>query len=288
MSPRRVDTPYRELPLSLIDEPALAMRETFDPAMMDDLTSSIQELGILQPIIVEQRGGRYEIQDGHRRFLCAVRAGLKSIPSVVRNPEQISGEAVKVHANTYREDVNPGEEARYLAQLLERDCDGDVDRLCKLTRQSRNYVEGRLLLLAGDPDVFAALRARRLSMAVARELNKVSDRGYRMMYLDAAIRGGATSRMVQEWRTTSDSMTPVDPGDPGTGANQYTGMPAPVTTMTCTCCDSSEEPWAMELLPVHRRCRGMFLDPLIARLRGRMGGGADEGETLGASVARTT
>jgi hypothetical protein len=161
-----------------------------------------------------------------------------------------------------------------------------VDRLCNLTRQVRSYVEGRLLLLAGDPDVFDALRTRRISMAVARELNKVTDRGYRMMYLDAAIRGGATARIVQEWRVQSQAMAPADAPPPSSGANQYSGLPAPVTTMTCICCKSPEEPWNMELIPVHRRCRGMFLDALLARLERLMSGGLEEEVGHGAAATR--
>jgi len=287
MARTRPEGPYREIAVELIDPPALAIRETFDQAALDDLTRSIAEVGVLQPISVEAHGGRYRILAGHRRYISAVRAALKTIPAVIRDTSQVSGVAVTSHENAYREDVNPAEEATYLARLLETDCGGDVDRLCQLTRQARSYVEGRLLLLGGDPDVFEALRARRLSMAVARELNKVNDRGYRMMYLDAAIRGGATARIVQEWRTQANLAAPAEAPPPTTEENQYTGLPAPVTTMTCVCCGSADEPWAMELLAVHRRCRGMFLDPHLARIRGVLAAAPAEEGASGAPTPRT-
>jgi ParB/RepB/Spo0J family partition protein len=267
MAPRKAEGPYRELPLALIDQPALPIRESFDHAAMEELITSIRDVGVLQPIAVEEHGGRYRILAGHRRYLAATRANLVTIPAIVRDTRQISGQAVTVHENFFREDVNPAEEARYLAQLLEQECAGDVDRLCILTRQVRSYVEGRLLLLGGDPDVFEALRQRRLSMAVARELNRVKDRGYRMMYLDAAIRGGATARIVQEWRIQSESMAPAAAPALTNGENQYTGLPAPITTMICLFCDSSAEPWEMELVPMHRRCRAIFLDRFLAKLK---------------------
>lgn len=276
MARRGPDGPYREIPLELIDPPALAIRETFDLEAMDELVRSIREVGVLQPIAVEEHGGRFRILAGHRRYVAATRAPLKTIPAVIRDTRTISGQAVTVHENFYREDVNPAEEARYLSQLLEQECGGDVDRLCELTRQVRSYVEGRLVLLQGDPDVFEALRQRRISMAVARELNRVTDRGYRMMYLDAAIRGGATARIVQEWRIQANQAAPSEPPAPTSGENQYTSLPAPITTMTCLCCGSTAEPWAMELIAVHLRCRGMFLDPHLARIRGVMGAGVQE------------
>jgi len=273
VAPRKVEGPYREIPLELIDQPALPIRETFDQAAMEELTRSIQDVGVLQPIAVEQHGGRYRILAGHRRYIAAARAGLKTIPAVVRDTSQIDGVAVTSHENAYREDVNPAEEARYLAELLESRCGGDVDRVCELTHQVRSYVESRLVLLAGDPDVFEALRQRRLSMAVARELNRIEDRGYRMVALDAAIRGGATARIVQEWRIRYNQAAPAGAPAPTSGENQYTGLPAPVTTMTCVCCDSSQEPWNMELIAVHQRCRGMFLDPHLARIHGVLAAG---------------
>jgi len=287
MPQRKPAGPYLDLPLELIDEPSLPMRQSFDGEALDDLTASVRELGVLQPIIVEQHGGRYEIDDGHRRYIAAGRAGLKTIPAVVRDTSQVSGEAVKCHANLWREDVNPGEQAVYLAQLLEHQCGADVDRLCKLTRQKRAWVEERLLLIAGDPDVFEALRGRRISLAVARELNRVKDRGYRMMYLDAAIRGGATARLITEWRIAADAVTPVEPPPPGTGDNQYTALPPPVTSMVCLFCDSTEAPWEMELIPMHRRCRAIFLDRFLARLQATMTGMLEEVGGRGAATPRT-
>lgn len=287
MPPRKPEGPYREIPLELIDEPSLAIRETMDTEALAELARSIKEVGVLQPIALEQQGGRYRILAGHRRYLASQIVGLKTIAAMLRDTSEISGVAVTSHENAYREDVNPAEEAVYLQKVLDQECGGDVDRLCALTRQVRSYVEGRLLLLQGDPDVFEALRARRISMAVARELNKVSDRGYRMMYLDAAIRGGATARIVQEWRVQANQAAPAEAPPPSSGANQYSGLPAPVTTMTCLCCRSTAEPWNMELIPVHRRCRGMFVDPLLARLGRLMSGGLGEEVDHGAAGTPT-
>lgn len=257
----------QEIPLELIDQPELAIRESMDQTALEELTDSIREVGLLQPIVVEARDGRYRILAGHRRFIATGRTGRQTIPAVVRPAGGVAGAAVTLHENAYREDVNPAEEAGYLAHLLEKVCDGDVDKLCRLTRQKRAYLEERLVLLRGDPEVLATLKERRISMAVARELNRVRDQGYRRMYLDAAARGGATARIVQEWRIQSERLIPVEPPAAGDGENQYTGLPAPITTLMCFLCDRNDDIPEMELLYVHRSCRKVILERFLQGLK---------------------
>ena len=91
------------------------------------------------------------------------------------------------------------------------------------------------------------------------------------MYLDAAARGGATARMVQEWRIQSERVIPAEPPAPGDGTNQYTGLPAPITTMRCFLCEEADDIPEMELLYVHRSCRKVILRPLLAQ-RGKDAG----------------
>ncbi len=258
-----------ELPLALIDEPELPVRMTMDPVQLEELADSIREVGLLQPIVVHQADGRYRIEAGHRRFIAAQRVGLKTIPALVRGAGGVSPEAVKIHENAWREDLNPAEEAAYYDTLLQRDCGGDVDKLCRLVRQRREYVEQRLLLVRGDVEVFTAVMQRRISLGVARELNKIPDQGYRRMYLDAAARGGATVRMVQEWRQQLAGITPAEPPPLTSGENQFTAQPAPVLTMKCYCCDQAERPWDLELVYICRSGCRQLLDRLLARAAGR-------------------
>jgi ParB family chromosome partitioning protein len=270
--PKREPQPeFQHVPLDKIDPPALAMRQTFDEQKLEDLTESVKALGVLQPINLCANGGRYQIQDGHRRFIASTRAGKKTIPAVIRTTAGASTEAVKVHANLFREDVNAAEAAIYFGTLLADQCAGDVDRLVELTGLKRPMLEDRLNLLLGDDAVFAALKEGRISLAVAKELNKVRDPGYRAMYLDAAIAGGASARLVIEWRTKSDAIAAVEAPPAPDGANQFTTLPVPITTMTCICGESADRPWEMELIPMHRQCRAMFIDRALARIRAALG-----------------
>jgi len=269
-------SPWRELPLDVIDEPARAMRETFDEQALAELTESVSEMGVILPAIVRAVNGRYEIIDGHRRYIAAQRAGLSALPCIVTDDTGLAAEARKIHANLWREDVNAAEQATFMDFLLNHYCKGDVDELCRLTHQRRAYVEERLLLLSGDPQVLVALRDRQVSLAVARELNLVRDAGNRAMWLDAATKGGATSRVVREWRLREQLAADAIPPAPTSGDNQYTNLPPPVTTLVCFCCESGEDPWELELLYVHRRCRAIFLKTFLDRLHAPVQGGSHD------------
>jgi ParB family chromosome partitioning protein len=265
------DAEYDLVAIANIDPPPLPMRQGFDQAKMEDLIESVRRFGVLLPIRLRRNGHRYEIEDGHRRYTAALAAGLDTIPAVIRSTTAIPGEAIKVQANLHREDVNPADRAVYFAEVLTQHCHDDIDELCKLTGLKRAYVEERLTLILGDQVVFRALAQGAISLAVARELNKVEDPGYRAMYLDAAVRGGASARLVIEWRQQSAAIPPTAPPQAGDGQNQFTTLPPPVTTMTCICCESDARPWEMEFVPMHRQCRAMFIDAALARVRAALG-----------------
>jgi ParB/RepB/Spo0J family partition protein len=271
MPKRDAQPQYALVPLDKIDPPALAMRQTFDEQKLEELTQSVKQEGVILPICLIVRGSRYEIDDGHRRFIAATRNGHKIIHAMIYATAGAAAEARKIHANLFREDVNPAEQAVYFGTLLSQRCAGDVDRLVELTGLKRPLLEDRLNLLLGDDAVFAALKDGRISLAVSKELNKVRDPGYRAMYLDAAIAGGASARLVIQWRTQAEAIAAVEAPPPTDGTNQFTSLPAPITTMTCICCESADRPWEMELVPMHRQCRAMFIDRALARIRAALG-----------------
>lgn len=262
----------QSIPLALIDPPALAMREKMDQTGMERLIESVALFGVILPIVVKPTaGGRYEIVDGHRRYVAATHAELKEIPAVVRVPGAQSMEALKCHANYFREDVNPAEEASFLNEVLERDAGGDVDRLGEMLCLRRTYIEDRLLLLKGDPKVLEAVKDGLISFSVARELNRVKQDGVRWSYLEAAIAGGATARLVIQWRTESEKLENLFTMDPGDGSNQHTGVPPAQTAPECLACHGTDEPWTLQYLVIHARCKRIFLDPLLKKLAETLG-----------------
>ena len=243
---------------------------TIDPAGIQALADSLTQMGMIQPILVERRGKRYRIHAGHRRFLAARAAGFQTVPSIVYGPGAVNGEAIKLHENVYREDLNPAEEAVWLATLLERDCGGDVDRLVELVKQKRDYLETRLLLLQGDEEIIGAVQRSDISLAVARELNKYTDQGLRRMRLGAALAGGASARIVREWRNKDEALAPILLA---ADAAMPAATPPAVQTiddfMKCFVCESSEDKHEMVLKYVHRLCERVVLRRLLAEMSAR-------------------
>jgi len=269
MPVKRAPEGVRRIPLAAINEPELPIRRTITEESLRELAGSIQAMGVLQPILVAAKGARYDIIAGHRRFLASALAAVTDIPALVLPPGGATSEAIKLHENVFREDLNTAEEAVYFDRLLETMCGGDVDELCRVLRAKRAYVEDRLILLAGDHEVFDAVANRRISFAVARELNKVSEEGYRRTFLDSAIRGGASARVVLQWRTDLgrivDGPAPADGATAGP-ADTAAEPPYAATGLRCFICTGAEDVWDLQLLYIHSGCKRAILDRWLARM----------------------
>ena len=94
-------------------------RKTFSSEKMDELIRSIKEKGIIEPVIVKEAGEKYELVVGERRFIAATRAGLKSVPAIIKNVSTVEQFEIALIENIHREDLNPVEEALAYKSLME-------------------------------------------------------------------------------------------------------------------------------------------------------------------------
>lgn len=259
----------KELPLGLIDEPALPSRGEMDEQLMDELTASIRANGVIAPISVARLGDRFEVIAGHRRRIASGRAGLVGIPCVIYPSKEVGLLAIQYAENRHREDLNPADEAIWFNELLERDCGGDVDVLCDRLGEKRGYVEGRLLLFRGDLEIFEKLRAGKITIGVAQQLNRCTDQIYRRYLLHQAIVGGATIAVVSGWindwdksrRDTSGELVIAEP------AAAPSAIPE-THYFTCCVCQGTDNVHLMVPVNVHQHCKLAILDKLLATYRG--------------------
>jgi ParB family chromosome partitioning protein len=260
---------YKEIPLSLIDDPALPSRTSMDDTAMDELARSIRAIGLQQPMIVARVGERFEVIAGHRRRIACERAGLFVAPAIIYPTKDAAQIAIQYAENRFREELNAADEALLFAELLERDCNGDVDTLCAKIGEKRGYVEGRLVLLR-DHEIFTALQDGKLkTVGVAQQLLRVTDDRMRRYYLDAAIRGGATVAVVSGWVQDWQAQARMQSGAPAPAADA-SPMPAIPSTnfFTCCCCQGTDNVHQMIAVNVHSYCKLAILDKLLATLHG--------------------
>lgn len=114
------ETPPAEIPISEIDPNPNQPRRHFDPEKLQELARSIALHGVLQPLLVTPRDGRYLLVAGERRWRAARQAGLSTVPALVREMDDEQVAALTLVENLQRDDLNPMEEARGFQQLMER------------------------------------------------------------------------------------------------------------------------------------------------------------------------
>lgn len=184
----------RNIPLHLVDEPVNAMRSDVWDEQLDDLAGSIQQFGLLQPVTLRQNGDRFEVIAGHRRLAAHRKLGLPTIASIVREADETTTDAMKVHENLYRADVNPVDQAVFLGEYQTRSNLTDEELATQLHR-SVAWVQSRLEIL-GYPDyLMEFVHSGKLSMATASVLNQISNPAIKENYCrTAAIQGLSASR----------------------------------------------------------------------------------------------
>lgn len=189
---------YEEIDIDLIEEPKTDVREEIDNIGLEELATSIQQTGLIQPIVVFPNQGKYEIAVGHRRFLAFKIARLKKIPAIIKEikPEEL--EVMKLDENIFREDVSAVQIAKYIYKIM-----GSrgltVMEVARYLGKTPQWVNSMIRLLDVDEYTQKAVDEGELSYSAALELTKVEDENYRDVLTRAAVQGGAHTRVIKDW-----------------------------------------------------------------------------------------
>ena len=147
-------------------------RKFFDEDNLEDLTNSIKERGMIQPIIVRKSNddkSKYEIIAGERRWLAAQRAGLHEIPVVITVADDLKSLEFAIVENVQRHDLNPFEEAQGYKRLI-NEFSYDQDKVAKFIGKSRSHIANCLRLLTLPTDVIKLIENKKLSAGHAKIL----------------------------------------------------------------------------------------------------------------------
>jgi ParB/RepB/Spo0J family partition protein len=252
---------FRLIPIAFIDPPAVSMRESMDDRKLEELAADIRTNGLRQPLGVRPIGDRFRVSYGHRRRIASEMAGELVIPCFVLADDDDQEEEFKVAENWLREETNAAEEATYFAHLLEHKYAGNIEEMCQRLNLRESRINGRLDLLRGDPAVFAALRAKRINLAVARELNKIRHDALRAHRLADAIDQGATAGTVQRWRIADERFVALQDADArGAMTSEATPGASPITSVQrCVLCGLDDDQHTIEYVAVHRDCHSQHL-----------------------------
>lgn len=192
------DATLRELAVSQIEPNPHQPRGTFDEEALVSLTDSIRELGVLQPVLVRPAGhDRFELIAGERRWRAAKRAGLQSIPAVVRTIDEAESLEQALVENLHREDLHPMEEAAAYQQLIE-EFDLSHEDVARRVGKSRSAVSNMLRLFQLPPSIQKLVADRQLSAGHARALLGTPDRAFQEALARRAVAEQLNVREVED------------------------------------------------------------------------------------------
>jgi ParB/RepB/Spo0J family partition protein len=182
----------RVIPVDRIDPNPEQPRLVFNQETLDELTASIREHGVLQPILVRPReGNRYQLIAGERRWRASKQAGLESIPALIEDIDDDTALEISIIENLQREDISPLDEAAMYDRMV-RDHGYSIRKLADKLGKDKGYVENRLRLADAPEDVRALVSLRKDTLSHAYELMKVDDPKKRRKLADQVARGELT------------------------------------------------------------------------------------------------
>jgi ParB family chromosome partitioning protein len=147
-------------------------RKNFDEANLEDLTNSIKERGMIQPIIVRRsrnENSKFEIIAGERRWLAAQRAGIHNVPVVITEADDLKSLEFAIVENVQRHDLNPLEEAQGYKRLID-EFSYDQEKVSKFIGKSRSYIANSLRILTLPDEVIKLIETNKLSTGHAKIL----------------------------------------------------------------------------------------------------------------------
>ena len=168
----KVEPQKNQLPISDLVPNKYQPRKIFDETNLEELTNSIKERGMIQPIIVRKSNddkSKFEIIAGERRWLAAQRAGLHNVPVVITEADDLKSLEFAIVENVQRHDLNPLEEAQGYKRLID-EFSYDQEKVSKFIGKSRSHITNSLRILTLPDDVIKLIENQKLTAGHAKIL----------------------------------------------------------------------------------------------------------------------
>jgi ParB family chromosome partitioning protein len=173
-------------------------RKNFDETAIQELKESIQEHGIIQPLIVRKGLKGYEIVAGERRYRAAIEAKLKTVPAIVKSLTDAKMMEIALIENLQRENLNPIEEAQAYKKLIE-ELNITQEELSKRVGKSRPHIANQLRLLQLNEPIRQLIAEGKLSMGHGRALLSLKNKSKLPFVVDKVIKDQMNVRDLEKW-----------------------------------------------------------------------------------------
>jgi ParB family chromosome partitioning protein len=189
----------RHIPLERIVPNPDQPRTRFEQSALDDLTASVREHGILQPVLVRpiDDSNRYQLVAGERRWRAATAAGLATVPALIEELDDDAALEIALIENLQREDLSPLEEAVIYERMV-KEHGYSIRRLAQKLGKDKGYLENRLRLADAPPEIQALVSVRKDTLSHAYELLKVDDPRRRRRLAEQVAAGELTLVKLRE------------------------------------------------------------------------------------------
>jgi ParB family transcriptional regulator, chromosome partitioning protein len=182
-------TAVRNIAVDRVDPNPNQPRMAMDKTGLEELTASVREHGVLQPVLVRpEPGGRYELIAGERRWRAARAAGLEAIPALIEEIDDETALEIAIIENLQREDLSPLDEAMIYAKMI-NEHGYSIRKLAQKLGKDKGYLENRLRLADAPPEIRELVSVRRDTLSHAYELLKVEDPKKRRHLAEMVARG---------------------------------------------------------------------------------------------------
>lgn len=248
------------IPITKIDEPQTPDRLVIGNEGVQELAKSMQKMGLLQPILVRQKGDRYEVEAGHRRLLAARVLNWAHIDAIIDTTEdEETMHLTRAHENLIREDLNPVEEGKLVHKLVYEDGRG-VDETSKMLCKSTNWIQNRMDILRWPEEVRDSLQKGKITLAVAKELARINDKSTRDEYTKAAGDYGASSAVVRQWIEDTEIKNYLEQKEVSAAVGTATASQMGKTQLTCSICGQYHDIERLKHIWVDPDCMGAVLE----------------------------
>ena len=198
------------IPLSDLRSNPYQPRLYFDEESLNELSDSIKEHGVFQPIIVKKSIKGYEIVAGERRVRASTRAGLSEIPAIIRDFDDADMMQIALLENLQRENLSAIEEAKGYSDLIEK-LNITQEELAHRMGKSRSHITNMLGLLRLPPEVKTMINTKQISMGHARVLSKLEDKNLMIELAKKIIAENLSVRDIEELTSNNNKFVKASP-----------------------------------------------------------------------------